>query len=121
MTLSPNHIRPVFWARIVTLILAAIIAVVTLVPSPPGGVPGSDKLHHALAFACLAFPLSFARPRWVLWVVLGAIAFGAVIEVTQPAFGRMAEWADLWADGIGACVGAALGAGLSRFMRLMRA
>ncbi|MBK5946393.1 hypothetical protein CCR83_08055 [Rhodobacter veldkampii DSM 11550] len=90
----------------VTIVLAVIIAVLTLAPMPSGGPAGSDKLYHILAFACLAFPLPLVRPRLALWVVLGVIAYGGAIEAIQPVFGRQAEWADLLADGIGAILGA---------------
>ena len=101
----------------VTLVLAVIIAVLTLAPMPSGGPAGSDKLYHVLAFACLAFPLPLVRPRWTVWVVLGVIAYGAAIEVIQPFFGRQAEWADLFADGIGAILGAIVARQLGLWLR----
>lgn len=100
----------------VTLVLAVVIAVLTLAPMPSGGPAGSDKLYHILAFACLAFPLPLVRPRWTVWVILSVIAYGGAIEVIQPFFGRQAEWADLVADGIGAVVGAVTGSTLSRYV-----
>jgi VanZ family protein len=100
----------------VTLVLAVIIAVLTLAPVPSGGPAGSDKVYHVLAFAALAFPLPLVRPRWTVWVILGVIAYGSVIEVIQPFFGRQAEWADLVADAIGAVVGAVTGTALSRYI-----
>ena len=92
----------------VTLVLAVIIAVLTLAPMPSGGPAGSDKLYHVLAFACLAFPLPLVRPRLALWVVLAVTAYGGMIEMIQPLFGRQAEWGDLVADGIGAILGASV-------------
>jgi VanZ family protein len=100
----------------VTTVLAVIIAVLTLAPMPSGGPAESDKIYHVLVFACLAFPLPLVRPRWTVWVILGVIAYGGVIEVIQPFFGRQAEWADLVADGIGAAVGAVTGSALSRYV-----
>ncbi|NRQ10111.1 hypothetical protein XMV208_000698 [Aliiroseovarius sp. xm-v-208] len=92
----------------VTLVLAVVIAVLTLAPMPAGGPAGSDKIYHILAFACLAFPLPLVRPRWTVWVILSVIAYGGAIEVIQPFFGRQAEWVDLVADGIGAILGASV-------------
>ncbi len=92
----------------VTVTLAAIIAMLTLAPVPSSDPAGSDKIYHVLAFACLVFPLPLVRPRWTVWVILGVIVYGGVIEVIQPFFGRQAEWADLVADGIGAILGAIL-------------
>lgn len=97
----------------VTLVLAVIIAVVTLAPMLAGGLAGSDKVYHVLAFACLAFPLPLVQPRLTLWVVVGVFAYGGAIEVIQPFFGRQAEWADFVADAIGAVPGAAAGHALS--------
>lgn len=100
-----------------TIVLAAIIAVLTLAPMPAGGPAGADKAYHVLAFACLAFPLPLVRPRWTVWVILGVIAYGGVIEVIQPFFGRQAEWADLVADGVGAILGAIVARQLGLWLR----
>lgn len=120
MTRAPHHRRLTLWTSIATFGLAIIIAVATLLPTPPGGVPGSDKLYHVLAFAGLAFPLAFARPRWAVWVSVGATAFGGGIELIQPSVGRSAEWADLWADGLGAILGAVFAVALAWCLRRAR-
>lgn len=116
MTQSIGPRRRIHRARMVTLGLAAAIAVVTLTPSAPsgGGIPGLDKVFHGVGFALLAFPLSFVRPRSALWVILAAIAYGALIEGIQPTFGRSAEWADLLADAVGAIAGAGIGVVIAR-------
>jgi VanZ family protein len=101
----------------VTTVLAVIIAVLTLAPMPSGGPAGSDKIYHVLAFACLAFPLPLVRPRLALWVVLAVTAYGGIIEMIQPLFGRQAEWADLIADGIGATLGASVARQLGLLLR----
>ena len=100
-----------------TIVLAVIIAVLTLAPVPAGGPAGSDKIYHILAFACLAFPLPLVRPRLAIWVVLGVISYGGLIEMIQPFFGRQAEWADLIADGIGAILGATVARQLGLWLR----
>lgn len=109
---SRSPVNSALLAALATAALATTVAVVTLLPAPPAGVPGSDKLHHILAFAALAFPLSVARPRLAPWVVLGVVAYGGLIEIIQPLTGRQAEWADLLADAVGAILGAAAGATL---------
>lgn len=97
---------------IVTAILAAVIAALTLGPVPETGAPGSDKAHHLMAFAALAFPLPAVRPRLAPWVVLGVICYGGFIELIQPSLGRQAELGDLAADAAGAVLGAAAGVAL---------
>ncbi len=100
-----------------TVMLAGVIAVLTLVPISGGGIPGSDKLHHILAFAALAFPLPVTYPRLAWPVILGVSAYGGLIEIIQPVFGREAGWGDLLADFVGAVVGSALGAQSGKWLR----
>lgn len=93
-----------------TLVLALIVALLTLTPAPAVGPVGADKIYHLIAFAALAFPLSFVRPKASVWIVVGVIAYGAGIELIQPYVGRSAEWGDLFADVAGAMIGGAVGA-----------
>lgn len=117
MAQGQTKLRRVAIGSAVTLVLAVIIAVLTLAPMPSGGPAGSDKIYHVLAFACLAFPLPLVRLRLALWVILGVIAYGGMIEIIQPFFGRQAEWADLVADGIGAILGAGVARQLGPWLR----
>jgi VanZ family protein len=71
-----------------------------------------DKAGHVFLFLVLgALAVGPARARTrhpLLAVVLGGLAFGAVLELLQGALGwRSAELADLLADGIGLAVGVA--------------
>jgi len=100
-----------------TITLGVVIAFLTLTPVSSMDVPGSDKLHHALAFAALAFPLPFARSRLVWPVILGVCAYGGLIEVIQPFFGREASWGDFLADIIGASLGGLSGAQSGKWFR----
>lgn len=117
MAQGQKKLRRMAVGSAVTTVLAVIIAVLTLAPMPSGGPAGADKIYHVLAFACLAFPLPLVRPRFAVWVILGVIAYGGVIEVIQPFFGRQAEWADLVADGVGAILGASVARHLALRLR----
>ena len=100
-----------------TVMLAGVIAVLTLVPISGVGIPGSDKLHHILAFAALAFPLPVVYPRLVWPVILGVSAYGGLIEIIQPFFGREAGWGDFLADFAGAVFGGILGVWGGKWVR----
>ncbi|TVR49842.1 MAG: VanZ family protein [Rhodobacteraceae bacterium] len=93
-----------------TLVLGLAIALLAFAPISSDALPGSDKLHHFLAFAVLAFPLPFARPRLVWPVIVIVSLYGGLIELVQPVFGREASWGDLVADALGALCGGLLGA-----------
>lgn len=93
-----------------TLAIALAIGVLTLTHISDAGVPGSDKLHHFIAFAALTLPAGFARPRLGLWIALSALAYGGAIELIQPLVGREREFLDFVADGAGSLLGALCGA-----------
>lgn len=100
-----------------TAALVLLIGFTTLMPLPQmQAAPGSDKLHHFIAFAVLALPLSWAYPRYVIWVFIAAVVYGGLIEVIQPHVGRSAEPLDALADGAGALTGALIG----RYLGLWR-
>lgn len=101
------------WQRsglIVAVIVALLIAALTLSPMPPNNnlTGGIDKVYHFLAFATLIFPLILTDSRRWSWAVPGAILYGGLIELVQPSVGRSAEWLDWGADIAGVLAGAAL-------------
>lgn len=93
-----------------TIFLAVVIGLLTLLPlETPDLVPGSDKIHHVLGFAALAFPSAFLVPKLVRWIAPLALAYGALIEVVQPYVGRIGDASDFWADALGVLIGLGLG------------
>ena len=92
-----------------TLVIGIVIAVLTLAPVSNENIPGSDKFHHFVAFAVLALPLPFAQQKLVIPVFVSVTAYGGLIEIIQPFFGRNADWGDFLANGFGAICGAYLG------------
>ena len=64
-------------------------------------VPGTDKLHHVIAYAMVMFPIALRRPeRWVLFSLL-IVAYSGGIELVQPYMNRYGEWLDLLANSAG--------------------
>ena len=101
-----------------TLIVTIILTVALLWPldQPPPAPEGSDKLVHLIAFAALAFPLARTGRIGLLPVLIGASAFGGLIELVQPNFNRSADVNDWIADVFGVILG--IGCGL--FYRRLR-
>ena len=93
-----------------TLIVTAVLTVAMLWPinQPPPGPDGSDKVVHLIAFAALAFPLARTGRFGLIPVFVGASAFGGIIEVMQPFFGRSADMQDWIADIVGVGLGIVL-------------
>ena len=101
-----------------TLIVTAVLTVAMLWPinQPPPGPDGSDKIVHLIAFAALAFPLARTGRIGLVPVFVGASAFGGIIELIQPSFGRSADMQDWIAD----IAGVALGIMLALLYRRLR-
>ncbi len=96
---APRHRLVLF----VTVVLAIVISVFALIPvTLPPGAPGSDKLHHLVAFGALSLPCAVLFPRALIVVLPGAVLLGGMIELIQPSVGRHRELADFVADIVGA-------------------
>jgi VanZ family protein len=120
------HVR--FW-RVLAILVAAGIAVLSLLPKPPVmpvGIDAADKIAHFFAYSVLGF-LVFAsifrgtQAGALLSTVLKVAAlcafFGGLIEVLQMFTGRQPEFWDLAADLFGAVSGASVGIGFRRRLR----
>jgi VanZ family protein len=90
-----------------TLIVTVVLTVAMLWPisQPPPAPDGSDKVVHLIAFAALAFPLARTGRIGLVPVFVGASAFGGLIELIQPSFGRSADIQDWVADIAGVALG----------------
>jgi len=105
--------RPALAAWLVLVFIASSI------PLPEGAEVDfpvrPDRILHGLAYAVLAVLAvrALRRPRdrraRAAAAVLGAVAYGALIEGWQPLIGRTAEWGDLVADAVGAVLGGLVG------------
>ena len=99
---------PIVISSTVMIILFVIITLLSFTPIQLSGSFGPidvDKAYHFVAYFCLALPLPILRPRLTIWVVLGIMTYGGLIELVQYLFGRQASWADFLANGIGAIFG----------------
>ena len=122
---SMVHVRAF---RILTILVAAGILVLSLIPKPlefPGGFHFADKIAHFVAYLVLGF-FVFASISGVkrfgsaliavLVVAVLCTVFGGVIEILQMFTHRRPEFLDLSADLIGAVCGALVGIGLQRHL-----
>ena len=102
--LFQQHWKPV------TIFLLLVIAFLSLYPLPElPGAPGTDKIHHLVAYFLLALPSGLKKPnKWVLFIFL-FIIFGGVIEMIQPYVNRYGEWLDFLANTTGVIFGFFLG------------
>ena len=107
LTASSNYFKR--YAVGITAGLALAIGYLSLSPLetlPPA--PGSDKLHHFIAYAALCFPLLFKDAKLARYVLPLGIFYGGLIEVIQPFVNRYGEWFDFAANAAGCLIGYAL-------------
>jgi len=92
--------------KVLTILLLIIITILSLIPFPElPEVPGKDKTMHLLAYAALAFPVSFARPKAYLRIIIAFLIWSALLEIFQPYFERNQDWIDLLANAAGLLIG----------------
>jgi len=86
----------------VTVMLLVIISALSLTPLEKLPLtPGSDKLHHLIAYAALSIPLGLKKPRYWLIVVSFFLVYSGLIELIQPYVNRYGEWLDMAANSLG--------------------
>ena len=94
--------------RIVTSCLLLTITALSLWPLDIPSAPGSDKIHHLVAYAALVFPVALRQPNRWLWFVVFFIGYSGLIELIQPYVNRYGEWLDMLANTAGVVCGIAL-------------
>ena len=104
-----------YWLLLTFVILIAI-GVLSLTPLEQlPEVPGSDKTHHFIAYAALAFPVAFARPKQWLFFIFGFLAYSGLIELLQPYVNRYGELLDMVANSAGLVIGVTVAYLINRF------
>tara|TARA_B110001454_G_C12676721_1_gene416186 strand:+ start:642 stop:1001 length:360 start_codon:yes stop_codon:yes gene_type:complete len=94
-----------FWLQI-TFLLLTTIATLSLWPAAYlPEVPGTDKIHHFIAYAALMFPTVLKQHKYMITIALSFIAFSGAIELIQPYVNRYGEWLDMSANTLGLACG----------------
>jgi uncharacterized protein YfiM (DUF2279 family) len=96
-----------------TLVVAAAIVILSLIPQGMLiDTPGSDKVHHFLAYALLTASATVAWPHRrsrIIGTVL-IVLLGCALEIAQSAVpGRTPDLLDVAANIVGISIGTAVG------------
>jgi VanZ family protein len=95
-----SHYKTITWLVLLAVTLLSIFPL----PELPK-IPGNDKTHHLLAYAALAFPVSFVKPERYYWALIFFLLWSGCLELIQPYVNRYGEWRDLLANGTGLLLG----------------
>lgn len=105
-----------YWILLTVLVMVTI-TVLSLTPLPQlPDVPGTDKTHHLIAYAALAFPTALRQPKYFYGLILLMVGYGGTIEIIQPYVNRYGEWLDFSANSLGILVGILLANLLKRVL-----
>lgn len=102
-TLLTSIRRYWIFSTIFILTLITILSLRPLETLPP--VPGTDKIHHFIAYATLMLPTALRKPKYWLLVALAFIACSGAIELIQPFVNRYCDLKDLLANIAGLACG----------------
>ncbi|NOZ38089.1 MAG: hypothetical protein GXP11_08505 [Gammaproteobacteria bacterium] len=96
-------------------LLIALIWYLSLMPNPPDtGIDNGDKIEHLFAYGLLMSWFSQIYIQWKprLWLMLGFILMGVLLEVLQGMTGfRTYSYADMAANSSGVFIGLLLSQG----------
>ena len=84
-----------------SLSVLALLVTTALSLSPLDGLPeapGSDKTHHLIAYAAVAYPTALRKPKRWLAIILCFAFYSGLIEIIQPWVNRYGEWMDVQAN-----------------------
>lgn len=93
--------RGIILSGIVGVVVTVLLLIPISGPDTSSSAIGIDKAVHFLFFFALVVPVLTFYPRAWVWVVPVAIAYGGMIEVIQPYFGRGMELGDFVANSLG--------------------
>ncbi len=97
-----------------TLLAITVASMLPLSQLPPA--PGSDKVHHVIAYFLLMLPVALRKPSG--WIVLGLffVVYSGAIELLQPLVNRHGDWWDLAANAAGVVIGAVVAVLVNRLI-----
>lgn len=106
-----------YWIQLSLVMLLAITALSLHPLDNLPEAPGSDKTHHLIAYAALAYPASLRKPkRWQAIITIFAL-YSGLIELIQPHVNRYGEWMDFLANISGLIIGIALAYLIDKLMK----
>ena len=93
-----------------TSLIFIIITFLSLYPlKEQPSIPGSDKIHHLIAYLALAIGVGLRRPsNYVLIIILFSF-YSGLIEIIQPYVNRFREIEDFLFNNLGILIGLTLG------------
>ena len=96
--------------KIYTSLIFIIITFLSLYPlKEQPSIPGSDKIHHLIAYSALAIGVGLRRPSKYVLIIIFFSFYSGLIEIIQPYINRFGEIEDFLFNNLGIFIGLTLG------------
>ena len=96
--------------KIYTYLIFIIITLLSLYPlQEQPNIPGSDKIHHLIAYSALTFGVGLRRPSNYILIIIFFSFYSGLIEIIQPYVNRFREIEDFLFNNLGIFIGLSLG------------
>ena len=96
--------------KIYTYLIFVIITFLSLYPlQEEPSIPGSDKIHHLIAYSALTFGVGLRRPSNYILIIIFFSFYSGLIEIIQPYVNRFREIEDFLFNNLGIFIGLTLG------------
>ena len=103
--------------KIYTTLIFIIITFLSLYPlKEQPSIPGSDKIHHLIAYAALSIGVGLRKPSNYLLVIVFFSFYSGLIEIVQPYVNRFGEIEDFLFNNLGIFIGLTLGIVINKIL-----
>ena len=76
--------------KIYTSLIFILITFLSLYPlHEQPSIPGSDKIHHLIAYSALAIGVGLRRPSNYVLIIIFFSFYSGLIEIIQPDLGKL--------------------------------
>ena len=103
--------------KIYTFLIFILITTLSLYPlQEQPNIPGSDKIHHLIAYAALTIGVGIRRPSNYVLIIIFLSFYSGLIEIIQPYVNRFREIEDFLFNNLGIFIGLTLGIAINKIL-----
>jgi len=103
--------------KIYTSLIFLIITFLSLYPlQEQPSVPGSDKIHHLIAYSALTICVGLRKPSNYFLIIILFSFYSGLIEIIQPYVNRFREIEDFLFNNLGIFIGLTLGIVINKIL-----
>ena len=103
--------------KIYTILIFVIITFLSLYPlKEQTSIPGSDKIHHLIAYSALSIGVGLRKPSNYLLIIVFFSFYSGLIEIIQPYVNRFREIEDFLFNNLGIFIGLTLGIVINKIL-----